>query len=192
MLAISTNMLCNIEGAAYRSESSHHGADSILLWGLLKVVEGACFVKVSIFISLVGFSLSDLVGRIRLLIPSHMLFFDYKSGVKGGANFVGFWRCFYWWLLLLSCLQFLPHSCISSLVSRDLVPSFSLNFITSICVADYVSLSGMENFLENFLNHYIYSSLVMYWVMVQQISRKWWYESIRKCWFAYCLCRFTC
>ena len=116
-----------------------------------------------------------------------MLLFDCKSGVKGGANFLGFWRCFYWWLLMLSCLQFLPHSCISSLVSRDLVPSFSLNFIISICVADYVSLSGMENFL----NHFIYSSLVNR-IMVQQISRKWWYESIRKCWFAYCLCRFTC
>lgn len=54
------------------------------------MVEGACFVKISIFISLVGFSLSDLVGKIGFLSPSHMLPFDCKSGVKGGANFVGF------------------------------------------------------------------------------------------------------
>ena len=165
--------------AAYRSESSRHGADSVLPWGLLKVVEEACFVKISIFISLVGFCLSDLVGKISFLSPSHMLLFDCKSGV-GGANFVGFWRCFNWWLLLLSCLQFLPHSCISSLVSGDLVPGFSINSITPIFVADYVSLSGMESFM----NHFIFSSLVMYCIMVQQIFRKWWYESIRKYCFA--------
>ena len=29
------------------------------------------------------------MGRISFLIPSHMLLFDCKSGVKGGANFVG-------------------------------------------------------------------------------------------------------
>ena len=34
------------------------------------------------------------------------------------------------------------HSCISSLVSGDLVPGFSINSITPIFVADYISLSG--------------------------------------------------
>ena len=60
------------------------------------------------------------------------------------------------------------HSCISSLVSGDLVPGFSINSITPIFVADYVSLSGMESFM----NHFIFSSLVMYCIMVQQIFRK--------------------
>ena len=54
------------------------------------MVEVSCFVKISIFISLVGFCLSNLVGKISFLSPSHMLLFDCKSGVKGGADFVGF------------------------------------------------------------------------------------------------------
>ena len=54
------------------------------------MVEGDSFVNISIFISLIGFSLSDLVGKISFLSPWHMLLFDCKSGIKGGAYFVGF------------------------------------------------------------------------------------------------------
>ena len=54
------------------------------------MVEGDSFVNISIFISLIGFSLSDLVEKISFLSPWHMLPFDFKSGVKGRAYFVGF------------------------------------------------------------------------------------------------------
>ena len=59
------------------------------------MVEGDSFVNISIFISLIGFSLSDLVEKISFLSPWHMLPFDFKSGVKGRAYFVGFCGCFY-------------------------------------------------------------------------------------------------
>ena len=59
------------------------------------MIEGACFVKILISISLVCFSLSDLVGKFTFLSPWHMLFFSCICGVKGGAYFAGVLGCSY-------------------------------------------------------------------------------------------------
>ena len=59
------------------------------------MIEGACFVTISISISFVCFSLSDLVGKFTFLSPWHMLFFSCIRVVKGGAYFVGILGCSY-------------------------------------------------------------------------------------------------
>ena len=61
------------------------------------VVDEASWVKISTFICLGIFSLSDLMDKSRFSSPWHMLLFDCKSfasnGVKGGLTSMDFRGC---------------------------------------------------------------------------------------------------
>ena len=104
------------------TESNWHGGDSILLYELLMMVVGAYFFKDFTLYFFGCFRFEQLVGKFYFLSSWHMLLlhcivlFLMASKVKQLL-----WASVLLLVAMLFRLQFLPCSCLSSLVSGDLV-----------------------------------------------------------------------
>ena len=143
---LSTEKLAELQKLIHHNEISClycHGAESILLWGLLKVVKGDSFVNISIFISLNGFSLSDLVGKI--------------SFQRWNVFTYGFY-CYLVYSFYL--IHVLVHLWMETWCS-----GFSIHFLTTIFVGDYVSSNDMGNFFTNHFNILNYT-IQMVWQLL--------------------------
>ena len=103
-------------------ESNWHGGDSILLYELLMMVVGAYLFKDFTLYFFGCFRFEQLVGKFYFLSSWHMLLlhcivlFLMASKVKQLL-----WASVLLLVAMLFRLQFLPCSCLSSLVSGDLV-----------------------------------------------------------------------
>ena len=80
-------------------------------------------------------------------------------------------ECFHWWLLLLSCLQFLPYSCLSSLMNGDLVlrllyTFYNYNLCYRLCFFKWYGELLHESFSTlNYMIQIIWQLLHSSWIL---------------------------